>query len=154
MEKTVSCSRTEQVQIIGQKDLNGYCRLFGGRLLEWIDTVAGVVARRHAGMNVTTATIDSLEFCRPAYSNDTIVLAGHITWVGRSSMEVCVRTYVENLDGSRELINQAYIIMVALDEQERPAEVPRLKVETEEERREWQEAEERRRLRALKQQET
>ena len=82
------------------------------------------------------------------------MLAGHITWVGRSSMEVCVRTYVENLDGSRELINQAYIIMVALDEQERPAEVPRLKVETEEERREWQAAEERRRLRALKQQET
>lgn len=147
MEKSVSSSRTEQVQIIGQKDLNGYQRLFGGRLLEWIDTVAGVVAKRHAGMNVTTARIDSLEFCRAAYANDTVVLAGHVTWVGRTSMEVCVRSYIENFDGSRELINKAYIVMVGLDENERPTEIPRLKIETEEERAEWDDAVRRRALR-------
>lgn len=153
IEKPVSASRTEQVQIIGQKDLNGYQRLFGGRLLEWIDTVAGVVARRHAGMNVTTALIDSLEFCRAAYANDTIVLSGHITWVGRSSMEVCVQTYVEALDGRRELINKAHIIMVALDENERPAPAPALKIETAQEQAEWDMAVERKRLRARGQKE-
>lgn len=150
IKKTVDASRTEQVQIVGQRDLNGYQRLFGGRLLEWIDTVAGVVARRHAGMNVTTAMIDSLEFCRAAHANDTIVLAGHIAWVGRTSMEVCVHTYVENLDGSRELINKAHMIMVALDENERPAVVPRLVVQTAEERSEWEAALERKRLRAIR----
>ncbi|MDD2648207.1 MAG: acyl-CoA thioesterase [Eubacteriales bacterium] len=149
--KTVAESRTSQVQMIGQKDLNGYQRLFGGRLLEWIDIVAGVVARRHSGMNVTTAVIDSLEFCRPAYANDTIVLLGHITWVGRSSMEVCVQTFVENLNGSRELINKAHIIMVALGEDERPAEVPRLKIESPEQQAEWDAAVKRRELRSIKQ---
>ena len=62
-------------------------------------------------------------------------------------MEVCVRTYVENLDGSRKLINTAYLVMVALDEQERPVAVPRLRLETVEEQAAWQAAETRFQLR-------
>ena len=49
MEKRVSESRTEQVQILTQAELNGYGRLFGGKLMEWIDIVAAVTARRHCG---------------------------------------------------------------------------------------------------------
>lgn len=150
MEKSVACSRTEQVQIVGSDALNGFDRLFGGRLLEWIDIVAGVVARRHSCMNVTTAAIDSLEFKRPAYANDTIVLQGCVTWTGRTSMEVCVHTYIEKLSGRRELINRAYLILVALDADGRPASVPQLKVETPEEKAEWAAALERKRLRDLR----
>ena len=40
MERRVSESRTEQVQILTQAELNGYGRLFGGKLMEWIDIVA------------------------------------------------------------------------------------------------------------------
>ena len=137
MRKRVSESRTEQVQILSQSTLNGYKRLFGGKLMEWIDIVAAVTARRHSGRNVTTAAVDSLEFTSAAYVNDTIVLIGTVTYVGTTSMEVCVKTYVEALSGERRLINNAYVIMVALDENERPAQVPGLICETEEERREW-----------------
>ena len=137
MRKRVSESRTEQVQILSQSTLNGYKRLFGGKLMEWIDIVAAVTARRHSGRNVTTAAVDSLEFTSAAYANDTIVLIGTVTYVGTTSMEVCVKTYVEALSGERRLINNAYVIMVALDENERPAQVPGLICETEEERREW-----------------
>ena len=90
--KHVSESYTEQVQILSQSTLNGYNRLFGGQLMQWIDVVAAVVARRHSGCNVTTASVDNLRFEGPAYANDTIVLCGHITYTGRTSMEVCVRT--------------------------------------------------------------
>ena len=137
MKKRVSESRTEQVQILSQSTLNGYKRLFGGKLMEWIDIVAAVTARRHSGRNVTTAAVDSLEFTSAAYANDTIVLIGNVTYVGTTSMEICVKTYVEALSGERRLINNAYVIMVALDENERPAQVPGLICETEEERREW-----------------
>ncbi len=140
MEKTVSESRTEQVQILTQGTLNGDKRLFGGKLMEWIDVVAAVVARRHSGYNVTTAVVDTLQFRRAAYSNDTIVLNGYITYVGRTSMEVCVKTYVENLSGEKSLINTAYIVMVALDENENPTVVPALKLETYEEKLEWEAA--------------
>lgn len=133
-QKTVSQSRTEQVQILTQGNLNGYRRLFGGKLMEWIDIVAAVTARRHSGRNVTTAAIDSLEFTDAAYANDTIVLVGTVTYVGRTSMEICVKTYIEALNGERRLINKAYVIMVALDENEKPTEVPGLICETEEEK--------------------
>ena len=133
-QKTVSQSRTEQVQILTQGNLNGYKRLFGGKLMEWIDIVAAVTARRHSGRNVTTAAIDSLEFTDAAYANDTIVLVGTVTYVGRTSMEICVKTYIEALNGDRRLINKAYVIMVALDENEKPTEVPGLICETEEEK--------------------
>ncbi len=138
MEKRVSESRTEQVQILSQSTLNGYKRLFGGKLMEWIDIVAAVTARRHSGKNVTTAAVDSLEFTSAAYANDTLVLIGTLTYTGRTSMEVCVKTYVEELSGERKLINKAFVIMVALDENERPTEVPRLVCETEEEKREFE----------------
>lgn len=150
MEKRVRESRTEQVQILTQKDLNGYGRLFGGKLMEWIDIVAGVTARRHCGKNVTTAAVDSLEFAAPAYANDTIVLVGTVTYTGRTSMEVCVKTYREDLDGERVLINRAYLIMVALDENERPTPVPFLVPENEEEQREFLEGCHRSQLRKKK----
>ncbi len=147
MEKYVRDSHTEHVQILSQSSLNGYKRLFGGRLMEWIDVVAGVVARRHSNRNATTAAVGNLRFEGPAYGNETIVLCGYITYTGRTSMEVCVRTYVEELNGHKRLINVAYLVMVALDENERPVEVPRLVLATEEERREWEAAVERTRLR-------
>ena len=150
MEKYARESRTEQVQILTQKDLNGYGRLFGGKLMEWIDIVAAVTARRHCGKNVTTAAVDSLEFAAPAYANDTIVLVGTVTYTGKTSMEVCVKTYRENLDGKRILINQAYLIMVALDENERPTPVPFLVPENEEEQREFLEGCHRSQLRKKK----
>ena len=137
MKKRVSESRTEQVQILTQKEMNGYGRLFGGQQMVWIDIVAAVTARRHCGKNVTTAAIDSLEFAAPAYANDTLVLVGTVTYTGRTSMEVCVKTYIERLNGNRKLVNKAYVIMVALDENERPTEVPGLICETEEEEREY-----------------
>ena len=146
-QKKVSDSYTEQVQILTQANLNGFNRLFGGQLMEWIDIVAAVVARRHSERNVTTVMVEKLEFKKAAHANDTVVLTGHIVYTGKTSMEVCVNTYVEELNGEKCLINKAYLVMVALDEHERPTEVPRLIVETDEEKEEWEQAEKRRELR-------
>ena len=145
--KYVQDSYTEQLQILNLSSINGYNRLFGGQLLEWIDVVAAIVARRHSGKNVTTAAIDSLQFKGPAYANDTVLLTGTLTHVGTTSMEVCVKTYVESLDGAHRLINTAYIVMVALDENEHPTKVPRLIPITREEREEWEAGERRQELR-------
>lgn len=153
MEKRVQDSYSEQVQVLTQANINGYNRLFGGQLMEWIDIVAAVVARRHSGRNVTTAVVDTLTFKEPAYANDTIIICGYITYVHRTSMEVCAKTYVENLNGTRRLINTAYLVMVALDENENPVEVPRLVIETEEEKAEWEAAEKRALLRKQRREE-
>lgn len=144
IKKTVAESKTEQVQILNQSNINGFGRLFGGKLMQWIDIVAAVVARRHSEKNVTTVLVDTLEFKQAARVNNTLVLNGYITYVGRTSMEVCVDTFIESLSGERTLINKAYLVMVALDENDRPTPVPGLILETEEEKEEWERAKKRR----------
>ena len=146
-EKRVSDSKTEQIQIILPQHINGYRRLFGGTLMEWVDIVASVVARRHSEAEVTTVAIDNLHFKAPAYVNSTVILIGRMTYVGRTSMEVRVDTYVESLSGERYKVNKAYLVLVALDEHERPKPCPGLSLETEEEKREWEAGQKRNDLR-------
>lgn len=148
MAKTVKDSYTEQVQILNQSNINGFGRLFGGQLMQWIDVVAAVVARRHSEKNVTTILVDKLEFKKPARVNNTVVLQGYITYVGRTSMEICVKTYVESLSGVRTLINKAYVVMVALDENDNPVPVPELLLTTDEEKAEWEDAKRRKIMRS------
>jgi acyl-CoA hydrolase len=148
--KRVSDSKTEHVQILMPEHINGYGRLFGGKLVEWIDVVAGVVARRHSGRNVTTLYIDNLHFKAAAYANDTVVLVGRVTYVGRTSMEVRVDTFVESLSREKRLVNRAYFVMVALDEDEKPVQVPGLIPETDEDRLEWEAGAQRTRQRKLR----
>ena len=145
--KTVDESRVETVRIVRPNHLNGANRLFGGILMQWIDEVAGIVAKRHCMCNVTTASVDNLTFLHGAYQNDMIVIKGKMTWVGTSSMEVCVDTYVESLNGERHRINNAHFMMVALDEHDKPVPVPRLILQTEDEHLAWAHGEERRRIR-------
>ena len=147
ISKTVDDSRVETVHIVRPNHLNGANRLFGGILMQWIDEVAGIVAKRHCMCNVTTASVDNLTFLHGAYQNDMIVIKGKLTWVGSTSMEVCVDTYVETLDGRRDRINNAHFMMVALDENNKPVEVPRLTLQTEDEHLAWAHGEERRRIR-------
>ena len=151
--KKVEDSRTQQQYLICPAHINHYGRLFGGQLLKWIDELAGIVAIRHCGATVTTAAIDNLQFQAPAYSGDMIVLEGWVTYVGRSSMEVRVDTYREALDGAREMINRAYIDMVAISSTGEPIEVPGLSAETEEERQEQEAAKKRREMRRQRRQE-
>ena len=151
--KKVEDSLTEQQYLICPAHINHYGRLFGGQLLKWIDELAGIVAIRHCGCTVTTAAIDNLQFQAPAYTGDMIVLRGFVTYVGRTSMEVRVDTYRESLDGRREMINRAYIDMVAINCKGQPEEVPGLLGETEEQRQEYEAAQKRKLLRKPRRQE-
>ena len=119
-------SLTEQQYFVRPTHINHYGRLFGGQLLYWIDELAGIVAMRHCGSTITTAAIDNLQFKAPAHVGDMVVLQGEVTYVGKTSMEVRVDTYREALDGTREMINRAYVDMVAIDCKGKPTLVPEL----------------------------
>lgn len=134
-EKNVSDSITEQIHLLRYEDINGENRLFGGKLVSWIDEVAGIVAKRHTGTKVTTASIDNLQFKQSAYLDDLVVIIGRVTYVGNTSMEVRVDAYLEALDGTRQPLNRAYITLVALDQYSHPCRIPYgIKIETEAQR--------------------
>ena len=141
-------SRTEQVHILFPQSLNHQGKLYGGRLLEWIDEIAAVVSMRHSGGNIVTASVDHLDFKAGAKLGDTVFMCAWLTYVGRTSMEVRIDSYVENMeDGIRRLINRAYLVTVAVDADGRPVQVPALKVETISEQAEWEAGKKRQELR-------
>ena len=140
---------TTSVQIVLPQHCNGYSkpRLFGGQIMAWIDVVGAVAARRYTNSAVTTVCVDNLTFLNPAFLNDTVVQEAVVTWTGRTSMEVRVDSFVEQLNGERKPVNRAYLVFVALDEHDAPAEVPPFTPETDAEKREYAAAIERRRIR-------
>ena len=140
---------TTGVQIVLPQHCNGYAkpRLFGGQMMAWIDIIGAVAARRFTRCAVTTVCIENLNFIGPAYLNDTITQDARVTWTGRTSLEVRVDSYVEQLDGTRSLVNRAYVVYVALDDNDRPTTVPTFTPETEEERQEYEAALRRREIR-------
>lgn len=145
--KRVEDSMVTQSHLLMPKCLNAAGYLFGGQLLAWIDETAGIVAKRHAEMNVVTVAVDNMYFKAGAKVDDTIVLIGRLTHVGRSSMEVRIDTYAEALNGTRNMINRAYFVMVGTDADQKPMEVPGLIVEGVTQQIEWEAGQKRAELR-------
>lgn len=152
-KKKVEESAVEQSYLLMPRHINGSGRLFGGQLVAWIDEIAGIVGKRHAESDIVTACIDNLIFKAGAYLNDTVVVRGHLTYVGRSSMEVRVDTYRESLDGTRTMINRAYVVMVAVDKDGKSQPVPGLLIEGESAKAEWEAAQKRAELRKVRRKE-
>jgi acyl-CoA hydrolase len=87
---------------------------------------------------MTTASIDNLTFKRGAFLGDIVVLVARMTYVGRTSCEVRVDSYVEDKNGYRRAMNRAFLTYVAIDEKGKPLEIPYgLEVRTVEEKARW-----------------
>jgi acyl-CoA hydrolase len=135
-------------QLVLPNDTNLLGNRLGGRLMHWIDIAGALAASRHSNKTVATVALDSLDFRHPTRMGELIMLKAKLTWVGKTSMEVTVRAYAENLKtGNVILTNKAYLTFVALDDEGKPCEVPPLILETEEEKKDFLEAEQRRRER-------
>ncbi len=146
--KTVEESSVFVVQQMTQSDANLAGNVHGGIIMKLIDNTAGIVAGRHASSNVVTASIDRLVFHNPVYVGDLLVVNAAINYVGKSSMEVGARVEAENfLTGERRHTASAYLTFVSLDSEGKPAAVPPLIFKSEEEKRRYREAEERRKIR-------
>jgi acyl-CoA hydrolase len=116
----------------------------GGEIMKLMDTAAGVVALRHAHTAVVTARVDGINFYCPIKVGDLVTVNAFLTFVGRSSMEVKVEVITEDIIAEKTTqALTAYFIMVALNEQGKPTEVPHLIISSEEERKLWDEGKKR-----------
>jgi len=129
-------------------DANNSGNVFGGAILRLIDEVGSVVALKHARTNVVTASVDRMDFYSPVYIGDMLRLNASINFVHRTSMEVGVRVEAENpITGEVRHTGTSFLTYVGLDTNRKPIPIPALKLETDEERRRWAEAQERRKAR-------
>ena len=137
-----------KTEIILPSDANALGTVFGGRVMEWIDIAGAIAAGRHCRRTVVTASMDDLHFLAPIKVGEVVVVTAQVNFAAHTSLEVGVEVFSEARDtGERTRCCQAWLTFVALDEQGRPTAVPPLLPETTEEKRRFQEAEERRRFR-------
>ena len=122
-------------EIVLPEDSNPRGSVFGGRVLALIDKCAAVVAMRHARAEVVTASVDSVVFRSGVRVGNVLVLHGRVNAVFNSSMEVEVEVHAEDpFTGIRRLTTRAFVTMVAVDPEGRPAPLPRLQIATNDER--------------------
>ena len=146
--KTPRESLTTMVRIMMPMDANNSGNVFGGTILRLIDEVGSVVALKHARTNVVTASVDRMDFYHPVYIGDMLRLSASINYVHRTSMEVGVRVEAENpITGEVRHTGTCFLTYVGLDANRKPTLLPELRLETDEDKRRWEEAKERRRSR-------
>jgi len=146
--KTAAESAVTMTQQVLPEDANPAGNVHGGVILKLIDTAAGVVAMRHVRGWAVTASIDRMDFLKPVYVGELVVLKASLNMVGRTSMEIGVRVEAENLlTGAVRHTNSAYLTFVALDDKGCPRPAPPLLVEGEVAERRFRQALRRRELR-------
>ena len=146
--RTVADSATFLNQFMNPEHANSLGNVHGGVILKLCDECGGITAARHARRPAVTVAVDSMSFHEPVRVGQLLNLRGRIIYVGRTSMEVEVIVEAEDLlTGEIAHTNSAFYIYVALDDQGLPAEVPRLELTTDAERRRFAEGRERQRQR-------
>ena len=134
--------------IVTPHDTNHLGTLFGGTLMAWIDTAAGICAMRYAQTTVVTAAVDALQFQQPVKLGWIVTARAKTNYVGNTSCEVGVRVIAEDMRrGESVHAASAYLTMVALDKEGRPWQLPPLLVQNDREERRRRAATTRRALR-------
>jgi acyl-CoA hydrolase len=136
------------VRLMMPTDANIMGNVFGGAIMRYMDEVAGIVAWRHAGKNVVTASIDRMNFFAPVYVGNLLIMKASVNYVGKTSMEIGVRIEAQNpMTKKGAHTGSCYLTFVALDENGRPTPIPPLKLTTPTQKRRFKEALARRKLR-------
>jgi acyl-CoA hydrolase len=146
--KKVRESLSEYSELALPNDANGLGNVLGGKVMHLVDLAAAMAAIRHARRPVVTASVDSMHFIHPVRIGQLIVLRSSVNRVFRTSMEVGVQVETENLlTGDKIHTCSAYLTFVALDKAGKPTAVAPVVPETEQEKRRYREAGERREYR-------
>lgn len=146
--RPVKASKVHMTEMVLPSHTNSLGSIFGGQIVSWIDIAAAISAQRHCSRPVVTASIDDMHFIAPVYLGWVVNLEASVNYVSRTSMEIGVRVDAEN-PRTGELFHTAtaYLTFVALDDAGKPMPVPAVKPETPEEKRRFEDAKVRRKLR-------
>jgi uncharacterized protein (TIGR00369 family) len=139
--KPVSASRVVLSQLMEITDANVMGIVHGGVVMKLVDTAAGLAAIKHIGGQAVTVAMDQMSFLAPVRIGDMLTVRASVNDVGETSLEVGARVESENvMTGERTHTSSAYLVFVALDDDGKPRPVPRLVVETADQRRRQREA--------------
>jgi uncharacterized protein (TIGR00369 family) len=130
--KTVQESQTTITELMIPSYANFGGKIHGGILLSLMDKVAYACASRHASGYCVTVSVDRVEFLQPVEVGELVSLHASVNYVGKTSLVVGIRVEAQNVKlGTIKHTNSSYFTMVSKGDDDRPAVVPPLILESE-----------------------
>ncbi len=143
-KKSWKDSRTVTEKLVLPPDTNVFNSLYGGRLMEWIDNIASIVAFKHCRQRTVTGSIDSIFFLAPIHIGYIVKLDAKINYVTKTTMEIEVDVLSQDPStGKSRFATKAYLTYVGIDQDGRASSIPGLILEDENSKTRFKEAEER-----------
>jgi acyl-CoA hydrolase len=132
--KPMRASRIQLAQIMMPEHANIHGNVHGGWIMKLVDEAGALASTRHAAHRTVTVAIDQMVFRHPIHIGDLVLFNAEVTFAGRTSMEVEVKVIAENpISGEQIFTNAAYLVYVAIDDEDKATQVPPLIAETPEE---------------------
>ncbi len=146
--KKVSDSLMIMTELVLPQHTNQLGNLLGGQLMHWIDICAALCAAKHSQHVCVTASVDRIDFHLPVKLGQAVSLVASVNRVFKTSLEVGVKVFAESFkEGKRIHTNSAYLTFVSVDNDAKPVEAVKVIPETEDEKRRFEEALQRREAR-------
>lgn len=141
-------SASEYAELALPNDANGLGNLLGGKIMHLVDLAGAIAAMKHCRNPVVTASVDHMDFIRPVRLGQLVRLRASVNRAFRTSMEVGVKVWVEDLiNGGEQHVSSAFLTFVAVGTDGRSVPVPPVIPETDEENRRFDQAGQRREYR-------
>lgn len=148
MSKFVKNSIVTMTELVLPQHTNQLGNLLGGQLMHWIDICAALAASKHSGRVCVTASVDNIDFKEPIKLGDVVTLSASVNRAFNTSVEVGVKVKAENFVKQKNVhTNSAYLTFVGVDENGKPVKTNEIIPETDEEKRRFEEAMQRRQRR-------
>jgi len=142
--KTIKNSNVIMHELVLPNDTNVLGNVHGGRVMCLMDICAAMSAYKHARMPVVTASVDRLDFLAPAKKGDILKLQSSVNYAHKTSMEIGVRIDAEDpFTGEVKHTATAYLTFVAIDDNNKPTEIPKIIPESDDENRRYERAKKR-----------
>jgi acyl-CoA hydrolase len=146
--RRVSESVAEYSELALPNDANVLGNLLGGKIMHLVDLAGAIAAMKHCRNVVVTASVDQMNFLHPVRIGQWVRLRSSVNRAFRTSMEVGVKVWVEDLLTGEELhVSSAFLTFVAIDASGKGVAIPPVIPETDDEKRRYEEAGQRREYR-------
>jgi len=143
--KTVKNSIITMTELVLPHHTNQLGKLLGGQLMHWIDICAALSSAKHTHHVCVTASVDRIDFIHSINLGDAVILTANVNRVFNTSMDVGVKVFAESFrHGNKIHSNTAFLTFVSVDSDGKPVKAPEIIPETDEEKRRYEEALQRR----------
>ncbi len=150
MENEIASNKRLTMTILMTPDLVNFAgNVHGGAILRYLDQAAYSCAARYSGNYVVTLSVDQVFFREPIHVGELVTFKASINYTGTTSMEVGIKVIAEDTRSKTiRHVMSSFFTMVSVDKDRKPSQVPKLVLENDTEKRRFEQAKIRKKLRA------